>query len=144
MGTNHISFYVLILTKYTRKRKDEYLWQFIQECIMERNNGNIEHTIKLLMGLVSRKILNGLIQKKKAVLEESVFIQRKKDEPYCNLTFKEVCDLWMEQNYRRLKPTTCYTKKVYINMLSPFHDIKIENIKSVDVDTFFESKKSKS
>lgn len=30
MGTNHISFYVLILTKYTRKRKDEYLWQFIQ------------------------------------------------------------------------------------------------------------------
>ena len=37
----------------------------IQECIMERNNGNIEHTIKLLMGLVSRKILNGLIQKKK-------------------------------------------------------------------------------
>ncbi len=79
--------------------------------------------------------------KKEAVLEESVFIQRKKDEPYCNLTFKEVCDLWMEQNYRRLKPTTCYTKKVYINMLSPFHDIKIENIKSVDVDTFFESKK---
>ena len=44
--------------------------------------------------------------KKEAVLEESVFIQRKKDEPCCNLTFKEVCDLWMEQNYRRLKPTT--------------------------------------
>lgn len=78
--------------------------------------------------------------RKDAVTEEAVFLQRKAEKPKSNLTFLEVCNLWQENNKRTNKASTVYSMNVFIKMMEPLFNKKIEDITAIDIDNFFESK----
>ena len=81
--------------------------------------------------------------KKEAVAAESAFMQIKVVGDQ-DVSFYEVTLKWYEFKSRTLKPSTLDTKRVYLNMLSPFNDKKMAKITYLDIDNFFELPQIKS
>lgn len=81
--------------------------------------------------------------KKEAVAVESAFMQIKVVVDQ-DVTFYETTLKWYEFKSRTLKPSTLDTKRVYLNMLSPFNDKKMAKITYLDIDNFFELPQIKS
>lgn len=103
---------------------------------MKRSSGDSAAITPILMEIVFKETLNGLTLKKEAVAAESAFMQIKVVGDQ-DVSFYEVTLKWYEFKSRTLKPSTLDTKRVYLNMLSPFNDKKMAKITYLDIDNFF-------
>ena len=112
------------MTIYSRMHNGKKQWQF-------------RTYYKAIDGSRKQKNSKWFNVKKEAVQAELEFNQLTSPQKF-NPTFKEVADKWIEFKKRDLKPSTISAKMVYINMLKPFFNKKIESISDKDITYYFE------